>query len=158
VTQFVVPGRPRGKDRPRFVRATGRTYTPTQTRTAEDRVVGAWERAGSVRFDGPVTIRVEVVIARPGSHFRTNGALSKAGLAATWPTRKPDLDNHLKLVADALNGCAYKDDAQIVRAFVVRRWTNPGEGEHTDVSLDAAPVPELVSEVAGTSSTQGALR
>ena len=31
-----------------------------------------------------------------------------------WPTIKPDLDNTEKLVMDALNGIAYKDDAQVV--------------------------------------------
>ena len=34
------------------------------------------------------------------------------------PTKKPDMDNILKTVADALNGIAYRDDSQIVRAIV----------------------------------------
>ena len=31
-----------------------------------------------------------------------------------FPTRKPDIDNVLKAVADALNGVAYHDDSQVV--------------------------------------------
>ena len=30
------------------------------------------------------------------------------------PTKKPDMDNCLKAIADALNDVAYKDDTQIV--------------------------------------------
>ena len=30
------------------------------------------------------------------------------------PTKKPDADNIGKIVADALNGVAYQDDAQII--------------------------------------------
>ena len=30
------------------------------------------------------------------------------------PNKKPDIDNVIKLVADALNEVAYKDDAQII--------------------------------------------
>jgi len=29
--------------------------------------------------------------------------------------KKPDADNIIKIIADALNGLAYKDDCQIVR-------------------------------------------
>jgi len=34
------------------------------------------------------------------------------------PTKKPDMDNIYKIVADALNGLAYHDDSQIVQAYV----------------------------------------
>ena len=30
------------------------------------------------------------------------------------PTKKPDIDNILKVVADALNGVAYLDDVQVI--------------------------------------------
>ena len=31
-----------------------------------------------------------------------------------FPSRKPDIDNVLKVVLDALNGVAYKDDSRVV--------------------------------------------
>ena len=34
------------------------------------------------------------------------------------PTKKPDWDNIGKVVCDALNGIAYRDDAQIVDSMV----------------------------------------
>jgi Holliday junction resolvase RusA-like endonuclease len=38
--------------------------------------------------------------------------------ANRWHTAKPDADNIAKLVGDALNGIAWRDDAQIARATV----------------------------------------
>lgn len=42
------------------------------------------------------------------------------------PTLKPDWDNIGKAVCDALNGIAYKDDAQIISAEVIKRWAVDG--------------------------------
>ena len=42
------------------------------------------------------------------------------------PTLKPDWDNVGKAVCDALNGIAYKDDAQITAAEVKKRWAVGG--------------------------------
>lgn len=139
---FLVPGPPTGKARPRFNTKTGRTYTPAGTTRAENRVLYAWIEADHPRFDlGPVALHVEAVLERPKGHYRTNGLLGAAGERAPWPTKVPDADNLLKLVADALNKQAYRDDSQIVHATVIKRWANNGEGEHLRVSL--APMPVL---------------
>lgn len=37
-----------------------------------------------------------------------------------WYTGKADGDNILKLIADALNGYAFKDDAQIAKWYIVK--------------------------------------
>ena len=43
------------------------------------------------------------------------------------PTKKPDTDNILKVVCDALNGCAYHDDKQVVGAVIEKYYaTEPG--------------------------------
>lgn len=44
----------------------------------------------------------------------------------TWITSKPDFDNTLKLIADALNKVAYDDDAQIADGRLCKRYSlNP---------------------------------
>ncbi len=48
------------------------------------------------------------------------------------PAKKPDCDNIVKIVCDALNGFAYKDDAQVVLAQVAKEYTDE---PRTDVSL-----------------------
>ena len=40
------------------------------------------------------------------------------------PTRKPDWDNVGKIICDALNGIAYRDDAQIVDALVRKFYSD----------------------------------
>ena len=40
------------------------------------------------------------------------------------PTRKPDFDNIGKVICDALNGIAYRDDAQIVDALVRKFYSD----------------------------------
>lgn len=100
------------KQRPRFTRS-GRTYTPGKTIRFEAQIMHAWvERYGDKYedFDGPVD--VTIMVQRP---------LRKSN-PKYWDGRqdlmKPDWDNIGKVVCDALNGIAYKDDAQIVCAQI----------------------------------------
>ncbi len=119
---FVVDGAPVGKARPRVTK-TGHAYTPTRTKVAETDVKQAWQAAGRPRLpDGAVTLMVAVQVTRPKTHYTTRGALSATGRRAPLPTSRPDLDNVAKLVADALNGLAWRDDAQITDLHVIRRW------------------------------------
>ena len=41
------------------------------------------------------------------------------------PAKRPDLDNYVKMIADALNGVVYVDDAQIVTLWAWKRYANP---------------------------------
>src|SRR4051794_40444749 len=117
-------GKPEGKGRPRFGKG-GRVFTPNATRLAEARVISAWQDAGEPRLpEGPVVMTLTLECARPKSHFTSKGALSSKGRASRYPTgRKPDVDNALKLVMDALNRRAYRDDVDVVDASVCRRWS-----------------------------------
>jgi Holliday junction resolvase RusA-like endonuclease len=37
-----------------------------------------------------------------------------------WPVKKPDADNIAKIICDALNGIAYRDDTQIISLKVLK--------------------------------------
>jgi len=139
VISLLIPGRPRGKQRPRFNRATGRAYTPQETVSFEQRVQGEWIAAGRPRMaDGPLVATVRGVYQRPGSHLRVKGGLTAAGMRAPFPMPSVDLDNLAKAVLDSLNGLAYKDDRQIVHLTVCRRWAVDGESDHTYVHVREA--------------------
>lgn len=121
--QFWVPGKPRGKDRPRH-RPNGRPYTTHQTVHAEQSITQEWWANGAIRLpDGPVCIHVKVCVERPQSHLNTRGDLNASGVRMGLPYKqKPDVDNVLKLVMDALNGHAYRDDVQVVETHLNRIW------------------------------------
>lgn len=98
-----------GKGRPRFGR--GRAYTPAKTVAAE-RSLGwiakeAMSRAGLPLLAGPLRLSVSVMALRPPSWSK------KKALATTFITGKPDADNQIKLIGDALNGIVWNDDSQI---------------------------------------------
>lgn len=143
-----IDGKPVGKGRPRF--ANGRVYTDKLTSSAEARVWFAWHQAGRPRLsDGPIAFLVTQVVTRPQSHWRKDGTLSAEGERRPWPIgRKPDFDNALKLLADALNGCAYRDDVDIVHSWYVRRWANPGETEHTEIVIRPMAEPPRLAVAA----------
>lgn len=120
---ITIPGELRGKGRPRFARQGPfvRAFTDAKTASAE-----TWVRSCAVDvvcgapIAGPVSVRLDVGVGVPASWPKKRRADALAGII--WPTGKPDLDNVLKLVGDALNGIVWADDKQIVRAEVMRRY------------------------------------
>lgn len=147
--RLIIPGEPKGKGRPKFVKATGRAYTPADTRTAEQRVQGEWIAAGRPELGpGPLGMRVTAVMGRPKAHVRADGTLSTAGRRSVWPVKRPDIDNLLKLALDSLNGLAFVDDAQVVSEATWKRWTRPGEQPHLHIELWTYPGELQEDEVA----------
>lgn len=143
-----VPGRPRGKQRPRFNRSTGRAYTPAETVVFEQRIQTEWIAAGRPRLtDGPFVAQITAVYARPASHLLKSGELSAAGRRTPFPMPTTDLDNLAKSLLDAGNGLLYTDDRQAVQLFVRRRWCGLGEVEHTvlEVARIIAPVEQAAA-------------
>lgn len=121
---LTVRGPLRGKGRPRFVRATGGAYTPAPTTSAEQRIQAAAHAEGVTPLDGFVRVHVLAVGGVPKSWSKRKAALA---LADHYDARKPDADNVLKLVLDALNKVAWHDDVQVVDARVERRVDAAGE-------------------------------
>ncbi len=121
-----------GKQRPRFDPRSKRTYTPKKTVGAERAIKEAWRRRyGSrfSRFDG--VVRVWVTVKRPLAKSNPKYWQGRAD------TGKPDADNVLKLVLDALNGVAYPDDARIEKASVTKLpRTAYGEQPHIQIAID----------------------
>lgn len=128
---FTVEGRPRGKQRHRSTKA-GRQFTPKQTAEAERAIAWAYKAAAKALplMTGTVRLDVEAVFRVPKSW---SAADRHAALSQEFEyTGKPDADNILKLVKDALNGVAYVDDSQVHPNQPVRRY---GEPERIEVRL-----------------------
>lgn len=73
---------------------------------------------------GPVKLRVEFVMPRPQ---RCKGH---------WHAKKPDIDNMLKAVKDALRNIAFVDDAQVAAAEMTKRYCGPGETPCTWIEVE----------------------
>jgi crossover junction endodeoxyribonuclease RusA len=95
LAKFTVIGEPIAKARPRWT-GRGQTYTPRPTRDGEAHIQDCCFVA-----DPTLRPKLGLIFLRVEFHM--------AGLG------RADLDNMLKLVADALNGIAWHDDRQITR-------------------------------------------
>lgn len=109
--KFVIPGDPVGKGRPRFVRATGHTYTPERTKNYED-LIRLRYPGGMFPGDAHIRLCVDAYFGIPRSKPKKERKKMLTG--EIRPAKKPDADNIVKSIMDGLNGTAYADDAQVV--------------------------------------------
>lgn len=116
--KFTVLGEPQGKARPKTVRlknGASHTYTPDATVIYENLIVTEYRRqCGTVKFpdNEMLDMRIAAYYVIPASASKKKQRQMEDG--EIRPTKKPDSDNVLKAVADALNSIAYRDDTQIV--------------------------------------------
>lgn len=122
--EIVLAGAPMGKERVRFVKATGRTFTPERTVNYEGRLALAGQAVmnGRPLLTGPLSIVVDAYLPIPASKPKRWKLL--ALLSKVWPTSKPDIDNICKAACDALNLVVWTDDAQIVRAMLTKQYSD----------------------------------
>lgn len=141
-----VAGKASGKARQRFDPRTRRAYTPPSNIISEGDVRAVWREAGEPRFEDDCAIELDVVVIvmRPDGHFRKDGSLSTEGLRYPVPRKqKPDLDNAIKLVMDALNTRAYRDDGRVAKVTAERRWGDWPETLITLRPMGASPLEQL---------------
>lgn len=120
----------RGKGRPRFVKATGRTYTPDKTAEAMNAIRAAYIAAGGSMAPDDAEVSVHITTVRPLPKT------SPKRIDSEPDTHKPDIDNIAKLVLDALNGTAWRDDAQVTDLVVGKCRRMRGAVPRTYVWVD----------------------
>jgi Holliday junction resolvase RusA-like endonuclease len=52
-----------------------------------------------------------------------------------WHEKKPDLDNLLKALKDALTGLAWRDDSQVCQCYCEKRYANHDEQPHATITV-----------------------
>lgn len=118
---LTIPGEPIGKARPRW--SPHGTYSPEKTVRYETQIR---ERFAAV-YPGHVPLTCAVKFeARAFFGIPKSASVTKAEamrLNRIQPTKKPDASNVLKIAEDALNGLAYRDDAQIVWADIRKGYS-----------------------------------
>lgn len=113
--KFTLYGEPKGKGRPRFSTKTGHAMTPKDTVNYETLVhMEYMNQCGNAKFpdDAMLDMRIKAYYSIPKSKSKKMKALMLEGIIR--PTKKPDMDNVVKIIADSLNNIAYRDDTQIV--------------------------------------------
>lgn len=128
---FTVPYKPQGKARPRFDGRSGRAYTPKGTKEYEEFVRTCYLRmCHGIELSGEVQATVTAYFPVPKNVSKSKRTAMLAGKVN--PTVKPDADNIIKAILDALNGYAYRDDAAVTKVTAIKKY---GEFPRVEVVL-----------------------
>ena len=125
--KFEVPGSPIGQGRPKFSTINGhaKAYDPEKSRNYKAYVkllaTQAMKEQGFTMIDGPCCLDIMAFFEVPKS--KSKKFKERALLGLERPTKKPDIDNIVKALQDALNGLAYKDDSSIVYLSVAKCYS-----------------------------------
>lgn len=153
--EFTVPGVPVGKGRPRATAESGkaRMYTPAKTARYESTAAlfASHAMSGRPPFTGPMCVFMDIVLPVPESWSKRRQAAALAG--QEWPTKKPDMDNVVKGIFDALNGIVWKDDVQVV-ALNVGKVYGPTPGVAVRVRPILPPAPAYTLESLAENAAQ----
>ena len=124
---FEVQGVPVPKGRPRMTK-TGHTYTPKETKDYEDLVKWSFiQQVGIYENPPEEPVMVKMVFRMPIPKSYSLRKLAKIRSQKMACPKRPDIDNLAKIVLDALNGLAYKDDNQIVQMELSKVYSDkPG--------------------------------
>lgn len=123
-----VLGEPVAQGRPRATTRNGKTrmYDPEKSRDYKDyvRLVAA-QNAPIKPISGAV--RMVLYVYRPIPKSFSKKKREKAVGKELRPTTKPDIDNYVKGIKDALKGIIWNDDSQVVEIIAAKWYSeNPG--------------------------------
>lgn len=113
IYKFEMPGDIVGKARPRMNTRTGKAYTPTKTKQYEY-FLRQWfirEYPNFKTIESRVKVKIIAYFDIPKSTSKKKEAEMLEGVVS--PTKKPDIDNIIKIILDAMNKFAFKDDTQV---------------------------------------------
>jgi Holliday junction resolvase RusA-like endonuclease len=123
IYEFEIPSKIIGKGRPRLNSYTGKVYTPTRTKDYEELV----EQYFLLKYPRYKTLdgRIKMDIVAYFEVPKSTSKLVKTQMMENKisPTKKPDIDNIVKIILDAMNNIAFKDDTQITKISVEKKYS-----------------------------------
>lgn len=130
---FIVLGEPQSQGRHRtraFVaggRAIAQTYEAKKDKINKGNIRAqvVIQKPGPVMFTGNgkgIALNILFYLPRPKNHYGKKGNLLPS--APADHTTKPDLDNLVKAVMDALTGICWEDDKQIASQIVIKSYVD----------------------------------
>jgi Holliday junction resolvase RusA-like endonuclease len=134
--KFTVPGRPEFLRRHR-TRVAGKKaiqYDPPENKRAKRAIqtqAFAVVQAVDVPFEkGPVGVGITAYFEVPKSRRR-----KRAPVPEQLHTKKPDLDNIVKIYCDAMTGVVWTDDTQVAFVQAIKMQAAQGEPPRTEVRV-----------------------
>lgn len=127
-----IPGEPCAQGRPRFSTAGGfvRAYDPAKSRNYKAYVKAVCAEEAKKQgwlFNTDLPLKVEIIAGLSIPSSKSKKWKQAAMDGKEKPTKKPDVDNIVKTVTDALSGVIYKDDKQITSLVVGKIYSvRPG--------------------------------
>lgn len=125
---LTIPGDPCAKGRPRL--GKWGTYTPNKTVNYENLVKQEYiAKYSGEKLNGALYLEIKAYFKIPKSTPKKqiepmiNGEIK--------PTKKPDIDNIIKIISDALNNLAYDDDSQITKVTATKNYSDKPRVEIT---------------------------
>ena len=122
IYEFEVPGKVIGKGRPRLNSYTGVVYTPTRTKDYES-LVEQYFLLKYPRFkalEGRIKVSIIAYFSIPKTTKKSE--INEMLDNNISPTKKPDIDNIVKVVLDSMNKFAFRDDNQITKLEVEKKY------------------------------------
>jgi len=127
---FTHLAKPRGKARSSFtgkgfITKNGKrrfSYDPKQNKTSSEEIAWAAKAAfGLPLLDGAIAVDM-LINCRPLDSWSDKKRKQAIEGSQIFPTKKPDIDNIIKLYFDALNKLAWVDDRQVVSLTTHKRY------------------------------------
>lgn len=122
IYEFEMPGEIVGKARPRMNTRTGRAYTPSKTKNYEY-FLRQWfirKYPNFKQLESRVKVTIVAYFDIPKSTSKKKEDEMLTGKIS--PTKKPDIDNIVKIILDAMNKFAFKDDTQVTKMEVEKKY------------------------------------
>ena len=121
--EFEVPGKITGKGRPKVNTMTAIAYTPAKTKDYEELIKQYFiiKHRGVEPLEGRICVTIKAFIGVSKSTSKKEKLEMLEGNIS--PTKKPDIDNIAKIVLDALNKLAFRDDNQITKLNVEKVYS-----------------------------------
>ena len=126
--KFTIPGEPTAQGRPRFSTHGGfvKAYDPKKSRNYKAYVKflasEAMQRIGLTLTELPLEVEIITDVGIPASKSKKFKEQALNGLQL--PIKKPDVDNVAKIILDSISGIVYKDDKQIVKLTVSKKYSD----------------------------------
>jgi len=123
--KFEVVGSPVGKKRPKFstIHGYAQAVKAKEDVIYENLVKVSFQQAKTVDYDlfnKPIKMKITAFFAVLKSFSKKK--IEQALQGTIFPVTKPDVNNIAKIICDALNDVAYKDDTQIVELTIVKKY------------------------------------